>query len=132
MQAGWKCLPPRRGEQAGEEISALRPWIFMLGFKHFDKGFLWNIDRAEGFHALLAFLLFLKELSLSGDVTTVAFGSNVLAHGADGFTGNNLPANGGLNGDLILLGGNDFLELGCQRAAAGLGFVPMHDAGKRV
>src|SRR3954451_10095978 len=101
MLAGLNWLPARCGEKAGGEILALRPWIFMLGFKHFDKGFLWNIDRAEGFHALLALLLFLKELSLSGDVTTVAFGSNVLAHGADGFTGNNLAANGGLNGDLI-------------------------------
>src|SRR5678815_2148674 len=111
MQADAKCLLARRGKNAGGKFLTLRPWMFMLGFQHLDKGFLWDIDRAEGFHPLLALLLFLEELSLSCDVTTVAFGGYVLAHGADGFTGNNLAADGGLNGNLILLSGNHFLEL---------------------
>lgn len=51
----------------------------------------------------LPFFLFLQQLALSGDVAAVAFGRHVLAHGLDRFAGNDLGADGCLDGDVELL-----------------------------
>ena len=46
------------------------------------------------FHAFLAFFLLLQKFALAGDVATITFGGNVLAYLLDGFTGDNLGADG--------------------------------------
>ena len=54
----------------------------LLVFAHFEdgeEGLLRNIDLADAFHALLAFLLLFQELALTADVSAVAFGDDVLA-----------------------------------------------------
>jgi hypothetical protein len=46
-----------------------------------QERFLRNLDIAHLLHTLLTFFLFLKQLSLTRDVTTIALGGNVLAKG---------------------------------------------------
>src|SRR5262245_33609498 len=48
--------------------------------QHGEKRFLRDLDLSDPLHALLAFLLFLEELALPGDVAAVALGQHVLAH----------------------------------------------------
>ena len=50
-----------------------------------------TLDLAEFLHALLAALLLLEELLLSGDVTAVALGQDVLADGLDVAPSDDLP-----------------------------------------
>ena len=50
-----------------------------LSFKNLDEGFLWNVHVADGFHALLAFLLLLEQLAFARDAAAVAFGRAVFA-----------------------------------------------------
>ncbi len=62
-------------------------------------------------HLLFPFLLLLEQLALAGDVAAVALGGDVLAHRGDGFAGDDLAADGGLDGDDEELVRDDFLEL---------------------
>src|ERR1039458_2063278 len=96
--------------------------------EHFDKGFLGDVDGTEGLHAFLAFLLLLQEFALAADVAAIALRGHVFAQRADGFAGNDFTADGGLNGDGVLLAGDDFLELGGEGASPALRFVTVHDA----
>src|ERR1039457_3448517 len=50
-------------------------------------------------HALLALFLLLQQFALTGDVTAVTLGQDVLTHGLDRFAGNNLVADGRLDGN---------------------------------
>ena len=52
-----------------------------------------------------ALFLLLQQLLLSGDVAAVALGQHVFAHGLDGFPGDDLAADGRLDGDLEELAG---------------------------
>ena len=83
----------------------------LIGFQNLDEGFLGNIHLPDRLHPLLTLFLLLEELALAGDVASVALGGHVLAHGTDTLPGHDLAANGGLDGDLIHLNGNDILEL---------------------
>src|SRR5205814_3710592 len=96
--------------------------------KHLDESFLWNIDRAERFHSLFAFLLLFEQLSFPGYVSTITFGGNILAQGAHGLACDDLASDSGLNGDSVLLARNNFFELGSQSAATAFGFLPVNDA----
>src|SRR5215813_1085765 len=79
---------------------------------------LWDLDAAHLLHALLALFLLLEELALARDVAAVALRGDVFAEGADGLAGDDLAADRGLDGDLVLLLGDELLELLCQPAAA--------------
>ena len=57
-----------------------------------------------------AFFLLLQELSFPGDVAAVALGGHILAEGVDGGAGNDLAADGPLDGDLELVPGDFLLE----------------------
>lgn len=100
------------------------------GLEDADEGVLGDADFAEGFHLGFALLLLLEEFALSGDVTAVTFGGDVLAHGRDGFPGDDLSADGGLNGDDEHLGGDDVFEFLGEVAAVGGGFVGVDDGGE--
>ena len=75
------------------------------------EGFAGHGNGTEGTHPLLAFLLLLQQLLLTGDVAAVALGQHVLTDGLDGLTGDDLAADGCLDGDLKLGTGNVFLQL---------------------
>src|SRR5579872_761801 len=79
-----------------------------------EEGFLGNIDLADALHALFALFLFFEEFAFAGDVSAVAFGENVFANGGYGFAGNHAAADGGLNGHLEHLAGNEFAQAGDQ------------------
>src|ERR1017187_1875947 len=83
--------------------------LAILCFQYFNKRFLRDIHGAEGLHAFLAFLLLFQELALAGDVAAVTLGGHVFAQRADGFAGDDFAADGGLNGDRVLLARDDFL-----------------------
>src|SRR5581483_9905532 len=77
-----------------------------------DEGFLRNLHGTHHLHPLLAFLLLLQQLPLTGDVTAVALGEDVLADGADGLAGDDPGADGGLHRHLEVLPRDQLLELG--------------------
>ena len=68
-----------------------------------QERFLGNRHRADGLHPLLAGFLLLEQFSLSADIAAVAFGGHVLAMGLDGFTGDDLATDGGLQRYLELM-----------------------------
>src|ERR1019366_4292566 len=63
---------------------------------------------------------------------TVTLGGHVFAQRADGFSGNDLAADGGLNGDGVLLARDDFLELRGEGTSPALRLLAVHDARKGV
>ena len=84
------------------------------------EGFGRNRDGAKGTHPLLAFLLLFQQLLLTGDVAAVALGENVLAQRLDGLPGDDLAADGGLNGDFKLGAGDVLLQLFADLPGAGI------------
>src|SRR4051794_26811036 len=82
------------------KLSAARPPISAIHLQRRDKSFLRDVDLAELPHLLLAFLLLLKKFALTRDVAAVAFRGDVLAQRADGFAGDDLAADRGLDRDL--------------------------------
>ena len=86
-----------------------------------------DVDAAHPLHALLAFLLLLEQFALAGDVAAVALGGDVLADGLDRLAGDDLAADGGLEGDLEEVAVDLFLQADQQLAAALLGVVAVDD-----
>ena len=64
------------------------------------------------FIRFLAFFLFLQQFAFSGDIATVALGQDVFAQRGNGLAGDDFGADGGLDGNLELLAGNQFTHLG--------------------
>lgn len=55
----------------------------MTSVEKFEEDICGHWHSAKHPHELFAFLLFLKQLTFSADVTSVALSSHVLAHGLD-------------------------------------------------
>ena len=104
----------------------------LVQLEHGHKGLGGDLDRAQGAHLLLALLLFLQQLFLSGDVAAIALGQNVLAHGLDGLPGDDLAADGGLDGDLEELAGDVLLQLLAQPSRPGVSLILVGDEGQGV
>src|SRR6185437_10311692 len=86
-------------------------WAFLpslANLEHREERFLRNVDAADALHAFFAFLLLFEQLALAGDVAAIAFGQYVLTDRMDGFAGDDLGADRGLNGDLEHLAGDQF------------------------
>src|SRR5215469_12822868 len=97
-------------------------------FQHFNKSFLRDVDVADGFHPLFAFLLLFQQLALARDVAAVTFRCHVLAERADVFRRDDFTADGRLNFHLELLARDDLLELFRQRASPALRLAAMDNA----
>ena len=69
-------------------------------------------------HLGLAFFLLVQEFALTGRIAAVAFCRDVLAHGAHGFAGDDLAADGGLDRDHKQMGRDQLFELFAHQAAA--------------
>ena len=91
-----------------------------------------ELDGAQGAHLLLAFLLLFQQLLLPADVAAVALGQHVLPHGLDGLAGDDLAADGRLDGDLEELAGDVLLQLFADLPGAAVGLVPVDDEGQGV
>src|SRR5450631_3552321 len=76
-----------------------------------DEGLLGHLDPADHLHPLLADLLLLEQLALTGDVTAVALGQDVLAHRADGLPGDDPRTDGGLDRHLEVLARDQLAQL---------------------
>src|SRR5262245_40872499 len=83
--------------------------------EYLNESFLRYIHGSDGFHPLLAFLLFLQQFAFAGDVAAVAFRSDILAERAHGLTGDDFATNRGLHGHCKLLPGDNFFQLGRER-----------------
>ena len=84
-----------------------------------------DFDLAELAHPLLPFLLLVQQFAFARHVPAIAFGRNILAHGAERFAGDHLAPDGGLQGDLEQLPGNQILQ-GCTiiaRASTGSALI---------
>ena len=101
-------------------------------FQHCHESALGHLHVADLPHALLALLLLLEELALTGNISAVALGQHVLAHCLDGLAGNDLRSDGGLYRYLELLTRNQLLELLADAAAEIVGPLPMNQGGKGV
>ena len=55
--------------------------LLLIQLQNAHKRLLRNLHVADLAHALLAFLLLLQQLALTGNVAAVALGEHVLAHG---------------------------------------------------
>src|SRR4029077_20876131 len=100
--------------------------------EHRQEGFLRDLDRPDPLHPLLSLFLLLEQLPLPGDIATVTFGKDVLAHRSDGFAGDDVTADRRLDRDLEHLAWNQLLEPLGQVAPDGLGLVAMDDHRQRV
>ena len=76
--------------------------------------------------------MLVQQLPLTGDVTTIALGGHVLAHGADAFASDDLAADGRLNRDHEELRWNHFLQLLRELASTAFRLGAMHDAGECI
>ena len=112
-------IPPlasrlRSGEKTKTAVNnsmSLKQPIQLIQLKHSHEGGLGHFDIADLAHALLALLLLLQQLALTGDVSSVALGKHVLTHGLYGLSGDNLCPDGGLDRYLKLLARDELLEL---------------------
>src|SRR5271156_4624677 len=113
--------------RAGSATIALLPDL-----EQGQESLLRNLDAPDLFHPLLAFLLLLEQLSFSRDIAAVTFGGDILTQRLDGFPGDNLRANPGLNRDFEHLARDQLAHLFAQRPAPFVSLVAMHDYRKRV
>ena len=90
------------------------------------------MHRAELPHSLLALFLLFQQLFLSADVAAVALCQHVLAHRLDGFTRDDLAADGRLNRNLEHLPRDDVFELLADGTPAPVRLVAVDDDGERV
>ena len=96
------------------------------------EGLLGHVHPPDRLHPLLALLLLLQKLALAGDVAAVALGQNVLSHRLDRLASDDPAADGGLDGDLELLAGNELLELLRHLQPVGVRLVFVNDRGEGV
>src|SRR4030088_722335 len=82
----------------------------IIQFQHCQERFLRHFHITNLAHAFLAFFLFLQQFSFTADITTVTFGGNIFAHGADGFPGYYFCANTCLYSNLELLAWYQFFQ----------------------
>ena len=107
----------------------MRKWFFdilntiLVELEHGEEGLLRHLHVADLLHALLTLLLLLEKLALTRYVATVALGRHVLAHLLHRLAGDNLATDGGLDGNVELLAGDEFLELLTHAAAEVIGVV---------
>src|SRR3546814_21074399 len=72
--------------------------IFLIQFQHRHEGRLRDFPVADLAHALLPFLLFLQQLTFTGDIATITLRRYVLALGTDVLAGDDFRTDGGLDG----------------------------------
>src|SRR5215813_4932542 len=99
-----------------------------LDLQRRQKRFLRNLHLAQLFHALLAFLLPAQQLALARDVTTIAFGHDVLAEGPYNFARDDTATNGSLDDDLEHLPWDEVFEPVAQLASPVVGLVAVDDS----
>lgn len=106
--------------------------MLIVELEHCEEGFLRHLHVADLLHALLASLLFFKELALTAYVTSVALRCNVLAHLLYGFSCYDFASDGSLDGYVELLAWKEFLEAFAHAASQYHGIVYVDECGECV
>src|SRR5882762_3014097 len=98
-------------------IFCINRGALFIQFQDSQESFLRYFYITDLAHTLLPFLLFFQQLTLTADVTAITFGRNILTQGADGFTCDDLGADGCLDGDLELLTWQQLFQLFAELSA---------------
>ena len=119
---------PSGGRGAEKPISI----VVAVELEHGGERLAGQGDAAELAHLLFALFLLFQQLFLAGDVAAVALGQHILAHGLDRLAGDDLAADGRLNGDLEEVARDVVPQLLADAAALGVGVVAEDDHGQSV
>ena len=82
-----------------------------------------HVHAPDRLHTLLAFLLLLQQLALTGDITAVALGKHVLAKSLNVLAGNDARTHCSLDRDFELLTRDQFLQALRHPQTVGIGLV---------
>ena len=74
--------------------------LLLVQLQNAHKRLLRNLYVSDLAHTLLAFLLLLEKLLLTGDIAAVALREDILSHGSHRLTGNDLTTHSSLDRDL--------------------------------
>ena len=91
--------------------------LYLVEFQDCHECALRNFHRSDLTHPLLTLLLFLQELSLTADITTITLRGHILTDSLHGLTGNDLCSDSCLDSDVELLAWDEFLEVLTHLAA---------------
>src|SRR6266568_8409808 len=127
MPTRWN--PTSRAYAFSSAVST-QPSVAQREYRH--ERLLRNLDLADPLHALLALGLLVEQLALAADVTAIALGQNVLAHGADRLAGNDLAANRRLQRDVEHLARNQLAQLVDEHAPLVINLVLVDDHAQRI
>src|SRR3546814_10799140 len=106
--------------------------IFLIQFQHRHEGRLRDFHVADLAHALLPFLLFLQQLTFTGDIATIPLRRYVLAQGTDVLAGDDLRTDGGLDGYFKLLPRQQLFELLAYFLAEVVRIAPVDERRQRI
>src|SRR3954453_20606041 len=93
---------------------------------------LGDLDAPDLLHPLLALLLTLEQLALTGDVAAVALRRHVLAEGLDGLAGDDLRADCRLDRHVVLLARDPLAQALGHLLALLVGLVAVDDHAQSV
>src|ERR1700722_13887088 len=100
--------------------------------QHSQESFLRNVHAPNPLHPLLAFLLFLQQLTLTGNVAAVALGDDILADRRNRLARNDLRSNRRLYRHFKHLPRDQLSHLAHQQPPAIVSEVFMDDRGQRI
>src|SRR5438034_6540885 len=121
-----------RSSGSGGRTAAWAASRLVLDPQHREEGLLRDLDRSHHLHPLLAFLLFLEQLFLSGDVAAVALRDHVFALRADVLARDDLSADRRLDAPVQHLLGDETAQLVDEKTTDVLRLVAVHDDRQRV
>src|SRR5699024_7628291 len=108
-------------------------WLLLfIHFKNSEECFLWYFHIPDRLHFFLTFFLLLKQFAFTAYVPSVTFGKDVLTHGFDVGTGDDLLSDGSLYGHFELLSRNQCLELFHNKLATLIGKVTVDYGAQRI
>src|SRR6218665_342088 len=84
--------------------------VLVVQFQNGHKCFLRNLYVSNLTHTFFTFFLFLEKFTLTGNISTITFGSYVFSQGFDGFTSDDFSTNRSLNRNVELLSWNWFTQ----------------------
>ena len=119
---------PLGGRGAEKSISI----VVAVELEHGGERLAGQGDAAELAHLLFALFLLFQQFFLAGDVAAVALGQHILAHGLDRLAGDDLAADGRLNGDLEEVARDVIPQLLADATALGVGVVAEDDHGQSI
>ena len=104
----------------------------LIQLQYREEGFLGDLYITDLPHSLLAFLLFLQQLSFPGDIAAIAFGGDIFPECLYGLPRDDLGAYGCLNGDLELLSRYQLLQLDTHLPPELIGIITVDECRQGI